>query len=97
MNHEHIFMNQHLSGSYSSSPLKNFLPCAYEVSDSMLWKYFCVKYICGLVKGNHRKNLQTVKKECQLNRAKPPEVKDNSYKLSKTNDKSAKYSYLPPN
>ena len=35
-------------------------------------------------------------KECQLNREKPQEVKGNSYKLSKTNGKSAKHIYLPP-
>ena len=33
-------------------------------------------------------------KECQLHWAEPREVKDNFYKLSKTNGKSAKHSYL---
>ena len=53
----------------------------------MLWKYFCTKYLCLRVKDNHIKILQASKyvKVFQLNRAKPREVKDNSYKLSTTN------------
>ena len=69
-----------------------------QVNDGMLWKYFCINYLCLRIKDNHRKNLQASNyaKECQLNRAKPREVKDNSYRLSKTNAKSAKHSYLSP-
>ena len=51
-----------------------------QVSDGMLWKYFCIKDLFRRVKDIHRKNLQAgnCAKECQLNRAKPREVKDNS-------------------
>ena len=69
-----------------------------QVNDGMLWKYFCINYLCLRIKDNHGKNLQASNyaKECQLNRAKPREVKDNSYRLSKTNAKSAKHTYLSP-
>ena len=55
----------------------------------MMWKYFCIKYLCPRAKDNHRKNLQAMNfaKKCQLNRAKPQKVKDNSYELSETSGK----------
>ena len=57
-----------------------------QVSDGMLRKYFRVKYLCRHVIDNHSRNLQAgnCAKECQLNHAKPQEIKDNSYILSKT-------------
>ena len=58
----------------------------------MLWKFFYIKNIWLRVKEVHEKNLQAAScaKECQLNRAKPREVKGGSYKLSiKTNVKKA--------
>ena len=69
-----------------------------QANDSMLWKYFCIKYLCLCVKDSNRKNLQACNcaRERQLNQVKPWEVKENSYRLSKTNGKSAKHSYLPP-
>ena len=44
-------------------------------------KYFYIKYLCFCIKDNHRKNLSTSNcaSECQLNSAKPREVKDNFY------------------
>ena len=69
---------------------KNKCNAWVQVSDGMLRKYLCIKYLlikyfCRHVIGNHRRNLQggNCAKECQLSRAKPREVKDNSYKLSK--------------
>ena len=58
-----------------------------QFRSNMLWKYFCTKYLCLRVKDNHMKILQASKyvKVFQLDRAKPREVKDNSYKLSATN------------
>ena len=69
-----------------------------QISDGMLRKFFCAKYLCLHVIDNHSRNLQAsiCAKECQLNREEPQEVKGNSYKLCKTNSKSAKHSYLPP-
>ena len=51
----------------------------------MLRKYFCIKNLCRHVIENRTRNLRASKraKECQLNRAKSQEVKDNPYKLSK--------------
>ena len=51
----------------------------------MLWKYFCIKDNSLVIEEKHRKNLQAGNcvKECELIQAKPQEVKDNSYKLSK--------------
>ena len=59
------------------------------------------KYLCRHAKDNqmnHGRNLQAgnCAKECQLNWEKPLEVKDNTYKLSETNDVSTKHSYFPP-
>ena len=56
-----------------------------QVSDGMLRKYFRVKCLCRHVIDNHSRNLQAgnCAKECQLNHAKPQEIKDNSYILSK--------------
>ena len=56
-----------------------------QVSDGMLTKYFCMKYLCCHVIDNHSREPQAGKcaKERQLNRAKPREVKSNSYKLSR--------------
>ena len=70
-----------------------------QVSDGILRKYFCVKNLCRHVRENHSRNLQASNstKERQLNRAKPQEVKDNSYNFLKPNGKSAKHCYLPPN
>ena len=54
---------------------------------------------CLVVKDNHRKNLQAGNcgEECQLNRAKPGEVKGSSQIYSKTiNGKNVKHCYLPP-
>ena len=57
-----------------------------QVRDGMQRKYFCIKDLCLHFKDNHRKNLRAdnCAKECQLNREKSPEVKDNSYKLCKS-------------
>ena len=54
-----------------------------QVSDGMLRKYCCVKYLCCHVIENDNRNLKAgnCAKECQLNWAEPREVKDNSYKL----------------
>ena len=51
----------------------------------MLRKYFFVKNLCRHVTDNHSRDLQASNcaKERRLNRAKPRDVKDNSYKLSK--------------
>ena len=51
-----------------------------QISDDMLRKRFCVKYLRHHVIDNHSKDLQASKcaKECQLNRTKPREVKGNS-------------------
>ena len=56
-----------------------------QASDGMLRKFFCMKYFCRHVTDNHSRILQasSCAKECQLNREKPREVKDNSYELSK--------------
>ena len=56
-----------------------------QVSDAMLRKYFCFKYLCRHVIDNHSRNLRAgnCTKECQLNRAEPGESKENSYKRSK--------------
>ena len=45
-----------------------------------------IKDFCLCLKDNHRINFEAgnYTKECQLNRAKPRELKENSYKLSKT-------------
>ena len=60
-----------------------------QFTKGMMWKYFCIKYLCPRAKDNHRKNLQAMNfaKKCQLNRAKPQKVKDNSYELSETSGK----------
>ena len=51
----------------------------------MLSKYFCIKDRCLRVYDINRNNLLAGNcvKKCQFNRAKSPEVKDNSRKLSK--------------
>ena len=69
-----------------------------QVSDGMLRKYFCVKYLRRHVIDNHSRNVQASNcaKECQLNGTEPRTVKGNSYKLPKTNNTSAKRSYLSP-
>ena len=56
-----------------------------QVSDGMLQKYICIKYLYLRVKENHKKNLQAgnCAKECQLNWENRRKVKNNSYKLSK--------------
>ena len=56
-----------------------------QFSYDMLREFFCIRYLCRHVKDIHRRNLQAgnCAEECQLNRAKPGELKDNSYKLSK--------------
>ena len=65
------------------------------VSDGMLRKYLSVKGLYRHIIDNHSRDLQASNciKECQLNRAEPREVIDNSYKLSRS--QSAKHSYLP--
>ena len=72
--------------------VKAFLPeqnnkfnARVQFSDGMLGKYFCIKYLYRHVIDNYSRNLQAgnCAKECQLKRAKPREVKENSYKLSK--------------
>ena len=67
-----------------------------QLSDAMLRKYFYIKYLCRHVIDNHGRSLQAgnCEKRCELNRAEPREVKDNSYKLSKTNGKNAKHNCL---
>ena len=55
-----------------------------QIGDCIMWKYFCVTGLCLRVKDHrksvHRKSVQSSNcaKECQLNRAKPREVKCNS-------------------
>ena len=50
-----------------------------QVSDGMLRKYFCIKYLCRHVIDNHSRTFKlTTVQECQLNRAEPREIKDNS-------------------
>ena len=51
-----------------------------HVSDVILRKYFCVKNLYSHVIDNHNKDLQTSNctRQCQINRADPREVKDNS-------------------
>ena len=58
---------------------------AFRSAMVCLRKFFCIKDLCLHFKDSHRKNLKTENcvKECQLNRAKPRELKDNSCKLSK--------------
>ena len=57
-----------------------------QVSDGMLRKYFCIKYLCRHIINNHSRTLQAENcaKEYLLNRVKSREVKESSYKLSKT-------------
>ena len=52
----------------------------HQASDVVLRKYFCVKNLRRHVIENHSRDLQASNsaKECQLNRAEPQEVKDNS-------------------
>ena len=66
-----------------------------QVSDGMLNKYFCVKYLCCHVINNRSRNFQgsNCEKECQLNRAEQREVKDSSYKLSKPSSSLSSGSY----
>ena len=60
-----------------------------QLTKGMMWKYFCIKYLCSRAKDNHRKNLQAMNfKLCQLNWTKPQKVKDNSNELSETNGKN---------
>ena len=69
-----------------------------RINDSMQRKYFCIKYFVSASKTiiGRTFRLETMQKKCQSNREKSREVKSNSYKLSKTNGKSAKHnSYLP--
>ena len=64
---------------------KGFYWLSKAISDGMLRKFFCIKYLCCHVIDNYSRNLQTgnCANECQINQAKPRKVKDNSYKLSK--------------
>ena len=69
-----------------------------QVSDGMLRKLLCVKFFRRHFIDNHSRDFRAsnCSRECQLNRAKPREVKDNSQNFLKTKGKSAKHSYLPP-
>ena len=51
-----------------------------QASDVVLLKYICVKNLRRHVIGNYSSDLQTSKrsKQCQLNREKLREIKDNS-------------------
>ena len=68
-----------------------------QASDAVLSKYFCVKNLCCHVLGNHSRDLQA--RNCAKESVKPGRAtrsKRQLLKLSKTNGKSAKHSYLPP-
>ena len=53
-------------------------------NDVMLRKYLCIKDLHLCFRDVHKKSFQAGKclNKCQLNRAKPRQVKGNSYKLS---------------
>ena len=75
---------------------KNECNARDQASDVVLRKLFCVKYLRRQVIDNHSRDLKLATvQECQLNRAEPQEIKENSYNFLKINGKSAKHSYLP--
>ena len=78
-----VFISFHRR-TFSWLKKNNNCNASVQVSDGMLYKYFCIKGFCLCVTDIHRKNLQGghCAKECQLNREKPGEVKGKSYKLS---------------
>ena len=61
-----VFIFFHRKDFFWLNKTMNVMP-EVQVSDGMLRKNFCVKYLCRHVKYNHSKNLKA--KECQLNRA----------------------------
>ena len=61
-----VFIFFHRKDFFWLNKTMNVMP-EVQVSDGMLRKNFCVKYLCRHVKDNHSKNLKA--KECQLNRA----------------------------
>ena len=82
-----VFISFHRKGLSLLSKTVNVMPEFRSAWYSV--EYFCIKELCHCDKSNHRKNVQAgnCAKECQLNQAKPREVKDNSYKLSKKNQR----------
>ena len=56
-----------------------------QVSNNILWKYFCTKDLHLCLKGVHKKGLQAgnCANKFKLNLSKPRQVKGNSHKLSK--------------
>ena len=58
--------------------------CDDQVGDGMLRKLLCVKFLCRHFINNCSRDLRAsnCSRECQLNRAEPREVKDNSQKSS---------------
>ena len=49
---------------------KNKCNARVPVSNSMLWKYLCMKYLCLRVNDNHRRNLEARKCAKKVTRSK---------------------------